>query len=135
MTKTRIKSQVRLTGSVDPEHITKQLKMEADETWKLGDKMAHTCRRHKDNGWELTSGWEDSSDLGEQAKKILDRVNYRIGILKQWAANNRQTLDMELSCCVELCDQAPSINFGPVLLERAASLGMTIDVDIIQVAN
>ena len=132
---TRIRTQLRLMGTIAPEHITQQLKMQPDESWKPGDSIEHTQLRHENHGWVLCSGWEDAPALEIQAQQVLDRLNYRIGALPLWAANNRQTLDIELACCIELDGPVPSINFSSILLDKAASLGMSIDVDVILVAH
>jgi len=124
---TRIKTQLRLMGTILPEHITQQLKTKPDESWTPGE------GQNNNFGWALDSGWEESLDLGAQAQKTLDRLNYRIGILQQWATTNRQQLNLELACCVEISGSTPSINFSPQLLQRVASLGASIDVDVYRV--
>ena len=110
----------------DPEDISKLLSITPTVTWRVGESIAGTIRRHKENGWRLDSPMNRSQEIDEQIKGLLSQLEPKAELLRHLA----EDFYSEFSCIIYAYDYVPSINLSNETLSRMADLGAAIDIDL-----
>ena len=125
---TRISAALTLTGSgCEPDEISKQVGTTPTETWKLGERIQNTMLRREHNGWSLSTGLQESDDLGQQMRTLLDQLRPYFFELKDCCT--RWNLNAEIACVIYSEGEIPAIHFDHDIIEGFAELGAEIDVD------
>jgi Domain of unknown function (DUF4279) len=116
-----------LTGlDLDPEQITKLLKISPTNTWRLGDLIGKSILRCKHNGWRLNSELENSADLENHIEYLLKTLQQSWQTLVEICSQ----YDAEISCVIYSYEaQGPAIHFDKEIIQCVAELNAEIDVD------
>src|SRR5947207_9065115 len=126
---TRISAALTLTGSgYDPDEITQQVGVTPTDTWRLGERIQNTALRHKHDGWSFSTGLQESFDLSQQVRTLLDQLQPYFAALTNCC--RRWSLEAEIECVIYAEGQIPAIHFDPDDVKRIAELGAEIDVDL-----
>jgi len=127
--KSKIYAYFSLRGlDFDPEEITTKVGLIPTKTWKAGDLInpkATVCR--KENGWSLKSELDESIDLEDHVRYLLQKLEPGwlplIEICKKYYA--------EINCVVYAAgNERPAIHFNKDIVDKAAKLNAEIDIDL-----
>ncbi len=132
---TRIAAEFTLTGfGFNPDEVTISLGVQPTRTWRQGDPRGKTLLRHKSDGWELSTGYEEldeenSIDMIKQIRSIFGRLQPHTSKLKEMCA--RLKVDARVCCVMHIeGDDRPAIYFDRDIVKWLAELGADIDIDL-----
>ena len=124
-TKTIVRLKV-LSKLKNAAELSQLIGFECDTSWIMGEpRVKGATIKHDKNGWILNSGCPDSTPLEEQLIALLNRLQPAATELRQIA----QAHEVELSC-VLYSDIRPELNFSSEIIQRAAAVGASLDVDL-----
>lgn len=109
----------------DPEELTKLTGIKPSESWRTGDSIGRSSRKHPRNGWQVSAP-KDIDDIEAAVDALFLQLHEKWDLL--------QTLSK--TCCVELSvviyadEQIPAIHFRDDQVRRLAELSGKIDVDV-----
>lgn len=122
------------TGELAPEHLTQSIGMFPSRVTRKGEEKRPTSRdswvlstnpKFAANQWILDSGQAPGNAVLEDlVDSLLSRFEGKEPVLKNW------TKDAYLSVAAYGHSYMPPITLRPEQLERLASLGLTLDVDL-----
>lgn len=115
--------------SFNPSVITDRLKIIPKRTWKKGDRIGEHNHFRQENCWIFGTGHENSLDVMEQLKIILD-VLYPC---KKKLVELKDELSVEYSLEVVINieqAQTPAMYFGKDIIGFCNDIGITIDFDL-----
>jgi hypothetical protein len=120
---------VRLTlTSTDgsPEDVTARLGLQPTQSWRTGDPIGKSARLYAMNGWSLSSGLDASAELDDHVRALLGLLEPAMPALRELS----ERWDLELSCALYAREYVPACHFDRETIERLASIGAEIDVDL-----
>ena len=110
---------------IAPDRLAVMIGLEADRSWRVGDKRGKSQIRETTNGWSVSSGLDEGASLEDHMAALLQRlqpVADRISKLPSETA-------VELSCAV-YADDPPALAFSPKVVEQMAVLKAGLDIDL-----
>jgi hypothetical protein len=113
----------------DPEEITARVGITPTETWRTGDFVTKKAvMKHKSNGWQLDSKLEQTAELEDHIKSVLEQLK------PSWQSLIEISIDcyVEISCAIHLYsdNQLPAIHFNKEMVQEFAELNTDIDIDL-----
>jgi len=109
-----------------PKKITKILGIMPSKTWKKGDIISNTIRKHGSNGWLYFSPCDYYRDsIDKQVDILLDIIYPK----KKNFLSLPESCFIELSCVVYSYKERPIICFSAEQVRKLAEIGACIDVD------
>ena len=122
--------QFTLRGvDLNPDDVTRLLGLQPTEAWRVGDRITaiRVPRFFSDSAWRLHSGLPDTTDLEEQVKSLLDRLEPVWDVAVELGKKHYA----EFSCVVySYGGDRPAISFDNEVIKRLAELNATLDVDL-----
>jgi len=119
-----------LTGlDLDPNEITTATNLEPSKAWRKGDLIdpRRPARRHKEGGWSIASGCEDTVDIESQIKALLKRLCPA----RQALVSLGKRYDAEVECVMYIYGgERPAEHFDRDAVRQMAELNASIDVDL-----
>jgi len=130
-----MRASVRIyTGELAPEHLTQSIGMFPSRVTRKGEERRQsstdswvfsTSPKFAANQWILDSGEApENADLEDLVDRLLSRFEGKEPVLRNW------TKEAYLSVAAYGHNYMPPITLRPEQLERLASLGLTLDVDL-----
>lgn len=110
---------------IPPDQLAAMIGLEADRSWRVGDKRGKTQIRETTNGWSVSSGLDERASLDDHMVALLDRlqpVAERIAQLQGKAASE--------ICCAIYADDPPVLAFSPTVVQQMANLKAGLDIDL-----
>jgi hypothetical protein len=114
---------------LDPDEVTRQLGLQPTESWRAGEpsRLVRPARFYSDNAWRLHSGLPATTDLEEQVKSLLTRLE---PVWKAAVALGKGHY-AEFSCVVySYGGDRPAISFDNDVVRQIAELNAALDVDL-----
>jgi hypothetical protein len=128
---TRIRVDVTIFGSpLDHDEVTTALGLAPTATWRKGDLVPQTILTCELDGWQVSSGYRASLDLGALVREVITPFLAR----KEAIARLRETrgADIEVECVIDIGrdSESPAFTLENDLLQGLVELGAELDVDI-----
>lgn len=121
-----------------PDQVQQVLLMRCDSSWRKGDLFPYVgapqSRVRKQNCWRISSGAEETGSTGENAGGPSESI---AGLLARVKGRESGFLRLVgLGCTVEVAisivsANVPALNFDPEILSDLASIGASLDIDIV----
>jgi hypothetical protein len=126
----KILAEFILTGiNFNPEEITSFLGIAPTKTWRLGDQIQTSLLTYKHDGWLLSTGEEESLDLNNQLRSVIDQLKPHFSKIKEVCA--RLNLEAEIGFAVYVENgETPALHFDKDIVQIAADLNAEIDIDL-----
>src|SRR5262249_33144452 len=101
--------------------------VEPSRTWIAGERVGPTIRKYESNGWALESQllteMNPEAHLQELFRRIPDQIVHQLRLVtSEWK--------IQFSLVLEMQDETPPFNLRVDTLQRIASLGASLDVDM-----
>ncbi len=127
---TRILAEFKLTGTnFNPEEVTSLLGIVPTKTWRKDDQTLDSLLTRKRDGWRLSTGEEESLDLNNQLRPVLDQLKPHFSKIKDVCA--RLHLEVEMGFAVNVENgETPALHFDKDIVQIAADLNAEIDIDL-----
>lgn len=123
--KNEITASFLLTGFREsPEEVTGRLGIQPTETWKEGEPIARTIRRHTENGWLVASGIDSSADLRVHIERLLELIRPAKNLISTLAP-----CEAEINITIHANEYSPECHFQKEWLREICELGAEIDID------
>jgi Domain of unknown function (DUF4279) len=123
-----ISTYFRLTGAFNPDEITAVVGIAPTKTHRAGDLISpRATMRYQNNVWRLDSSLDQSCDLEDHIKDVLERLQpggaALINLCTQYAAS--------IECVISSYGgDRPAIAFSRDLLKQVTALNAEIGVDL-----
>lgn len=119
-----------ITGDeLNPNLVTKQLKMNPQKYWVKGDAIQGKTITKKDSCWIISTGYEESLDINDQLDKILQQISSKIQVLKKIKTMNN--LDYLFAIVVNVeNNEKPSMYFNSRFIEFANEINSEFYIDL-----
>lgn len=122
-----VKVHLTLTSADgSPEDVTARLGLQPTKSWRVGDPIGRSARSYATNGWSLSSGLDASAELDDHVRALLGLVEPVLPALRELPGH----WNLELSCALYAREYVPACHFDRKTVERLASIGAEIDVDL-----
>lgn len=132
MDKNTIRTYLRIMDFKCPaEEITRTLGVQPTRTWREGElRSPGTIIRHKENGWELSSGISDHESFEEHTLALLRVIEPNLDAFIQMG--NEYTI--ELSCAIRMYygigESTPWLGFDKHAMKVFAKIDAEVDFDL-----
>lgn len=113
------------SATYTPGAITSATGLQCDKSWHAGDTRKPTTIVEKDNGWILNSGLSEAASLDEHMESLLGMIEPAKEVIRSFSATD----SVELSIVI-YAPSPPALNFPYSIINRAAELGASIDIDL-----
>ncbi len=114
-----------------PKDVSAVIQLAPTKTWRVGDTIGKSIRKHKNDGWEFGLPQREMYDLDASLRELLDEVEpYKDRIAQ---AVNQFALEKEVSCAIYIRDEMPICSLAAKTIQRFANLGLGFDIDLILV--
>jgi len=115
-----------LSETLDPESISRELRLQPDRSWSKGTKDKKVSRNMaKVNGWLLNSGAAKDVPLKDQIGMLVNRLKPHSEKIRGISGAN--TVDFS---CVIYTPTEPPLYFDKEAIGTIASLGANLDIDL-----
>lgn len=130
MDKTSIMVEFIITGDQFPPNvITEMLSIEPTGCYMKGEKVKNKGRERKETCWYISTGYEDSLDINNQLKKIMNLIGNQKQMLLE--LKNKYDLDYMFSIVIRVeQNQTPAINLKSETIEFASDINAEFDLDL-----
>ncbi|HTU32706.1 MAG TPA: DUF4279 domain-containing protein [Candidatus Acidoferrum sp.] len=121
---------LRLAGQgFSPDDVTALVGLSPTKTWRCGDSIQGTWLQRKNDGWSFGLLQRETYEMDAFLRELLDAIEpYKAKIVE---AAERFHLDVEVSFGVYVRDETPASWFAAETIRRLASIGASLDVDMI----
>ena len=126
MSRNKMYAYFSLNGfACEPGEITHLIGLNPSETWKAGEFIGKSTRRHEMNGWRLKSRLDEPIWLEKHVQDVIAQL------IPNWPDVVRLCVQYEamMNCVCYIYDAFPVIHFGRETVKYAAGLNAWIDVD------
>lgn len=125
-----IRTSFHIAGDdFSPEDITQQLGIIPDEIWYKGDQVKNLKLIRKQTAWCLTSELETPSlNINDYIVPLIEVLYPKREILV--SVCNGLGLYCEISCVIEIVNQAPILHLDPDISGKIHDLNTHLDFDI-----
>ena len=139
MDKTQVRVYFCLYGDEFPvDYVTETLEIEPTKTYKKGDtivrpynpKVISTKTHYRlETAWELSTGYQESFDVGEQMDQIVRPLKNKVALI------NQLKMEYELQCKIFIViimenGDSPGLYLDNEQIEFASSVKAEIDIDL-----
>ena len=123
---------LRLFGDgFSPEEVTRTVGLQPTKTWRKGESVQNTLIRRKVDGWAFELPYEKTLELEEMIRRLLDKLEpYREKLVE---VSRDLGLNMQFEWVMYIANQAPKGHIAADVMQRVASYGADLDMDIIVV--
>lgn len=132
MKKTNIKVKFNITGNdFEPNHLTEKLKIKPTKIWRKGDKVENRKKdiKRKFNCWFLGTEYENSYDINNQLKKIVNIIKNKKSELNE--LRNSMNLEYMFEIVINIeNNETPAVYLDSYMIEFANSIKAEFDFDI-----
>ena len=130
MNKTKVRVEFMITGLIlDPDELTKLLKIKPSRTWRIGDVISNTTSKWKYNCWALLS-IEKDIDIEIQIIYLLDLLNPKNQLINSLC--QKYNLECTFACGIDVYKKFyPPLHLTADTIYRMSLIGAEIDIDII----
>lgn len=108
-----------------PEQMAVMIGLEADRSWRIGDKRGKSQILQTTNGWSVSSGLDEGDSLDEHLGSLLRRLQP----VASGIARLSGQASIEISCAV-YAEKPPALAFPPHLVQQLAALKTGLDIDL-----
>lgn len=129
MTKVNITFSL-FSDDLDPDIVTSALQIKPTSSWKKGMALPYNKSfLGKEGCWEISTGYQDSLDIGEQVKILYQTINPK---RREFATIVKEhNLSSKFDIVVKIKDgQIPGITLENDILDLAHALDAIFDFDI-----
>jgi hypothetical protein len=128
--KTKIDFIISGDNQFDPNNLSGIFGHEPDEYWVVGDKIGSSIRLRDDNAWVLSSGYTENNEISDLLVNLFARIDkFKTKAIDYLSSH--KNLNADISIAIYISDETPVINIQPNILKKLASIGATLDIDII----
>lgn len=125
--------EFRIIGDdFNPEIFTSALSIKPTNSWKKGDEyinQSNLLSIKKFSNWEISSGKENSLDMGKQIYKVLDKLIGKEEILVN--LKEQYDIDYTIDVVIEVENaQTPAVYLETKAIKFANDIGATFDFDV-----
>lgn len=110
-----------------PEEITRVLGVQPSRSWITGQRVGPTLQTYKSNGWALESTLAGKANPEAHLLELFGRIPSQ---LIQQLRRIAPACNIQFSLVLEMQDETPPLNLSVDTVQRIASLGASIDVDM-----
>ena len=128
---TRIMVSYALTGTFDPDAVTRFSGISPTKIWRYGDPISNTALTRKHDGWILSTAEKASHDLNERVQEMLSQLHHHADKLRDICRTLE--LDAEIACVVYVDEeQVPALHLDREIIRQVADLDAEVDIDLYQ---
>jgi hypothetical protein len=125
-----MKTRVFVSMDVESERMTSEqiaemIGLEADRSWRIGDKRGRSQILETTNGWSVSSGLDEGANLDDHIAALLKRVQPVAGGIARLSGQ----VSVEISCAVYAV-RPPALAFPPRVVQQLADLKTGLDIDL-----
>ena len=113
----------------DPTAVSSACGIEADQTWRIGDRIGTSTMKRESNAWVLSTEYTEGLDVATVLRPLLVRAAPARELIRSLA--RRDGLEVQMSICIQAADVSPAISFEPAIVAELHSLGAGLDIDLI----
>ncbi len=133
MDKTQVMVEFRILGDeFEPEIFTSALLINPTSSWKKGENYINQNNmivKKKFSCWTISSGREESLDIGEQLYKVINKLIGKESILVN--LKEQYDIDYTIDVIVEIEDSlSPAVYLESKAIKFANDIGATFDFDL-----
>lgn len=130
MDKTNIKVEFKITGDeFNPDAVTKHLQIEPSQHWKEGEQIKDKNILRKFSCWIFSTEYEESLDINNQIKKLIDVISVKKDELINFRKDHRIDYKIVIVINVENSEK-PAIYLTSDIIEFANDIKAEIDFDL-----
>jgi hypothetical protein len=120
-----------VTGSFDPEDITRRVGIEPSAAWRKGDLHPRTRMERRFSRWSLESKVPRNEPLEAHIASVLEQLEVN--------AEAFSTVAKQYAGCMQLVgyfhERYPGLNFDASLIARISRFGLSIDFDFYELRS
>ena len=130
MDKTNVKVKFDIIGEKFlPDDITEKLSLKPSEHWMKGDKIKNKNIERKETCWTLSTEYEESYDINDQLKKIVDLLKPKKEVLVN--LKNAFSLDYIFNIVINVeNNEKPAIYLDSETVEFAGEIKAEFGFDL-----
>lgn len=139
MDKTQVMVYFSLYGDEFPvDYVTEALEIEPTNTYKMGDvivrpynpKVTSTTTHYRlETAWELSTGYQESYDVGEQMDQILSPLKNKVAIINQ--LKTKYELQCKIIIVIKMENgDSPGLYLDNEQIEFAHRIKAEFDIDL-----
>lgn len=128
--KTNIMCEFRIVGDdFDPQMITEKLQIHPTQSWRKGEKTGHRDSERTFSDWGWSTGYEESYDVDDQIKKVLDIFCCKKSELIDLNKDAQLEYKIELAINI-MSNEEPAIYLEKEIISFCNELDISLDFDL-----
>ncbi|OCA53129.1 DUF4279 domain-containing protein [Photorhabdus namnaonensis] len=130
MSKSTVSVYFLISGDkLNPEDVTEKLAIRPTKCWVKGAPIPGKKRRRIDSCWLLSTGDEESLDIGEQLGKIFALLQDKKKVLVKLA--NEYELDYQFNIVIKIEEGIkPAVSLDKMMIKELDELNAGLDIDL-----
>ncbi|HLX82520.1 MAG TPA: DUF4279 domain-containing protein [Terriglobales bacterium] len=114
-----------VTGSFDPEYITKRVGISPTDSWRVGDLNPRNSLERKFSRWSLYSRLAKSESLEAHIADVLDQLDASAAAFKEVSINESGGMQL----VAQIYSEYPGLHFEREIIQRLGEYRLSVDCD------
>jgi hypothetical protein len=114
-----------VTGSFDPEYITKRVGINPTDSWRVGDLNPRNSLERKFSRWSLYSRLARSESLEAHIADVLDQLDGNTTAFKEISINESGGMQL----VAQIHSEYPGLHFEREIIQRLGEYRLSVDCD------